>query len=160
MPCYQLTLLARPDTTAEKLALLFRAIARVVYREHGQFRYLENFGVRPLAFPVRKGGQKFEEVRWVHAYFDISPAALSAVAAAIGTEKGVLQYKYLRSTDTLSTFKPGGRKERLKRFSTAMRYNAELFDPETLTLHAPGSWSPPEAGVASNPSPAAAQQLR
>ena len=137
-----MVLLARPDVTAEKLTALFRTVARVVYREHGQFRYLENFGVRPLAFPIRKGGQKFEEARWVHAYFDIAPPALAAVTAAIGTEKGVLQYKHLRSTDYLAEFKPSGGRDKLKRFSTAMRFNAELFDPKTLTTHAPGTWSP------------------
>lgn len=148
MPCYQLILLARPDTTPERLAMLFRNLARVVYREHGQFRFVENFGVRPLAFPIRKGGQKFEEARWVHAYFDIAPAALPNVTAATGAEKGVLQCRYLRGTDYLSVFRPVGKKEKLKRFSTAMRYNSQLFDPETLTTHAPGTWTPPQVFAA------------
>jgi len=145
MPCYQLVLLARPDITAEKLAVLFRGVARVVYREHGQLRNIDNFGVRPLCFAIRKGGQKFEEARWVHAFFDVAPQALASIAAAIQTEKGVLQYKYLRATGFLAEFKPSGGKEKLKRFSTAMRYNSALFDPQALVMHAPGTWSPPPA---------------
>lgn len=133
MPCYQLIVLARPDATPEKLANLFRAVARVVYREHGQFRTITNFGVRPLAYPVRKGGQKYEEARWVHAYFDVAPQVLASVGSAIQTEKAVLQYKHLRNTGELGVFRPGGRVEKLKRFSTAMRFNSDIWDPETLT---------------------------
>lgn len=132
MPCYQLVLLARPDTTPDKLASLFRSIARVVFREHGQFRTLTNHGVRPLAFPIRKGGQKFEEVRWVQALYDVAPPALASVGSAIQSEKGVLQFKHLKYTEYLGKFRPSGRKEKLKPFSTAMRFNADLFDPETL----------------------------
>jgi ribosomal protein S6 len=135
MPCYQLLLLARPDITPEKLSELFRLVARVVYREHGQFRTIENFGVRPLAFPIRKSGQKFEEVRWIHAFFDVAPSALGNVNAAISSEKGVLQAKVLRSNDALSKFSPATRREKLAKFSTAMKYNATMFDPETLETH-------------------------
>lgn len=135
MPCYQLILLARPDTSADKLAALFRSIARVVYREHGQFRTISHLGVRPLAYPVRKAGQKFEEARWVQAYYDVAPPSLAAVASAIQSEKGVLQYKHLRMhapSMELAAFRPSGRKEKLKPFSTAMKFNEDILDVETL----------------------------
>lgn len=138
MPCYQLVLLARPDITPDRLTTLFRSIARVVYREQGQFRTLENLGVRPLAFPIRKGGQKFEEVRWVQALYDCAPPALASVGSAIQGEKSVLQYKHLVHDSPLAKFDPSGRTERLKRFSTAMRFNSALFDPETLHVRQPG----------------------
>jgi ribosomal protein S6 len=95
-------------------------------------RYIENYGVRPLAYPVRKGGQKFEEVRWVHAFYDVSPTVLASVASAIQSEKSVLQYKHLRHEDELAAFKQSGKTEKLKRFSSAMRFNTELFDPNSL----------------------------
>jgi ribosomal protein S6 len=142
MPCYQLILLARPDITPERLAVLFRSIARVVYREQGQFRTVENFGVRPLCYPIRKTGQKFEEVRWVHAHYDCAPAALPAVGSAIQAEKGVLQYKHLRAQGPLAKLNMSGRTEKLKRFSSAMRYNSPLFDPETLAVTQPGAPPP------------------
>jgi ribosomal protein S6 len=88
MPAYQLVLLARPDITPEKLSMVFRGIARVVYREHGQFRSIQNFGVRPLSYPIRKLGQRFDEARWIHASFDAAPPVLTAVGAAVQTEKG------------------------------------------------------------------------
>jgi ribosomal protein S6 len=137
MPCYQLIVFARPDLTPEKLAQLFRSVARVVYREHGQFRYVDNFGVRPLAYPLRKGGQAYEEVRWVQAQYDCAPSVLASVAAAIQAEKGVLQYKHLRAAGPLATFRARGPAEKLKRFSTAMRFNQDVFDPATLTVRAP-----------------------
>lgn len=136
MPCYQLVVFAKPDMAPEKLAALFRNVARVVFREAGQFRRLENLGVRPLAYPVRKGGAKFEEVRWVTATFDIAPGALPMVGAAIQADKDVLQYKHLRSDDWLAAFSARRKGEKLKRFSGAMRWGADLFDPDTLTLKA------------------------
>jgi ribosomal protein S6 len=139
MPCYQLVLLARPDITPDQLSTLFRSIARVIYRENGQFRTLQNLGVRPLAYPVRKGGQKFEEVRWVQALYDCAPPALASVGSAIQSEKGVLQYQHLRHTGPLAAFSPAfGSPQKLKRFSTAMRFNSALFDPDTLRVKQPG----------------------
>ena len=142
MPCYQLVLLARPDITPERLSVLFRAIARVVYREQGQFRNVENFGVRPLSFPIRVLGQKFDEARWVHATYDCAPSGLAAVTSTIQTEKGVLQYKFLRAGGPLARFDASGRTEKLKRFSTAMRFNSALFDPATLKVAQPGAPAP------------------
>ena len=142
MPCYQLVLLARPDLTPERLAALFRSIARVVYREQGQFRTIDNFGVRPLCYPVRKAGQKFDEVRWVHAAYDCAPSALAAVGSAIQSEKAVLQYKHLRAEGPLARFNASGKTEKLKRFSTAMRFNSALFDPATLLVTPPGAAAP------------------
>ena len=164
MPCYSLVVLARPDLGGEKLAALFRGVARVVYREHGQFRWVRNAGVRPLAFPVRAAGARYDEARWVEARFDVAPPALAAVAAAVGTENGVLQFRTLRADGPLARFSPAAGRQRLKRFSAAMRYNAELFDPTTLTTHAPGTWEPAGAASAAAPpmsAPAApAEQLR
>jgi ribosomal protein S6 len=136
MPCYNLVVFAKPEISPEKLAVLFRAVARVVYREQGQFRTLENLGVRPLAYPVRKSGLKYEEVRWVQATFDVAPQALAAVGSAVQADKDVLQYRHVLSTEPLAAFvaKPPG--EKLKKFSGAMRWSAELFDPDTLTLKA------------------------
>ena len=131
MPCYKLVLLAKPDTTPETLATLFRAVATVVFRESGQFRSVQNFGVRPLAYPVRRFGQKYEEARWVHALFDVAPTSLAAVGAAIQSEKAVLQYRALLDKGPLAAFSPSTRVERKKRFSDAMRLNGALFDPDT-----------------------------
>lgn len=155
MPSYQLVLLARPDITPDRLATLFRSVARVVFREQGQFRTVTNMGVRPLAFPVRKNGAKFEEARWVQAEYDCTPPALTSVGAAIQSEKGVLQYTHLRAVGPLAAFDGSGRGEKLKRFSTAMRFNAALFDPETLRTREPGS------GVAApTPAPGAGSLAR
>jgi ribosomal protein S6 len=136
MPCYQLIMLAKPETTPDKLAALFRQVARVVYREQGQFRYIENFGVRPLAYPVRKGGAKYEEARWVQALYDCAPPVLPSVGAMVAADKDVLQYKHLRYDDYTGQFKAKMRREKLKKFSAAMRWNTEVFDPESLTLKA------------------------
>ena len=133
MPLYQLVVLARPDITPEKLASCFRGVARVVYREHGQFRTVKNYGVRPLAFPIRKLGQRFDEARWVHAMFDAAPPVLAAVGAAVQAEKGVLQYKHLRLQGGTACFDGSVKGPKTKRFTAAMRYDQAKFDPAALT---------------------------
>jgi ribosomal protein S6 len=134
MPCYQLVVLAKPEIPPERLAELFRSLARLVYREQGQFRHLENFGVRPLAFPIRSAGAKFEEVRWVQAVYDCAPPSLPAIASLLSSDKDILQFKHLRHRDILGEFRATARGERRKRFAGAVRFQRELFDPETLEL--------------------------
>lgn len=133
MPAYQLIVLCRPDVTPDKLASCFRGVARVVYREHGQFRAIKNYGVRPLAFPIRKLGQRFDEARWVHATFDAAPPVLAAVGAAVQSEKAVLQYKHLRLSGGTYHFDGSAKGPKTKRFTAAMRYDAAKFDPAALT---------------------------
>ena len=135
MPTYQLVVLAQPSASSEKLAALFRGVARLVFREQGQFRTVENFGVRPLAYPIRKAGSRFEEVRWVQAMFDCAPPALPTIGALLGGDRDVLQFKTLRAgPELLGEFRAKRVPERLKRFAASRRWERELFDPETLEL--------------------------
>lgn len=130
MPCYQLVVFVRPDASPERLTELFRSVARVVYREQGQFRYLENFGVRPLAWPIRKAGSKFDEVRWVQCLYDVSPQVLSTIESAVKGDKDVLQLRHLRYGGYLGEFKARTSSERREKMSAAMKLNTLIFDPK------------------------------
>lgn len=132
MPSYQLILFAKPETSPEKLASLFQNIARVVYRETGVFRTVQNYGVRPLAYPIKKTGNKYEEVRWIEAVYDCSPPVLPIVGAVIQADKDVLQYKHLVNTDPLGRFTGTAKKEKLKKLPGGI--TSEVFDVETLQL--------------------------
>ena len=135
MPTYQLVVLAQPSSTPERLSALFRGVARLVYREQGQFRYVDNFGVRPLAYPIRKAGARFEEVRWVQALFDCAPPALPTIGALLSGDRDVLQFKALRAgPELLGKFSARKVPERIKRFPQSRRFERELFDPETGDL--------------------------
>ena len=133
MPPYQLIVFLRPAVTPLQLSSLFRNVARIVFREQGQFRRVENLGVRPLATPIRRDGERFDEVRWVSATLDVAPSALPAVYAAVKEERDTLQHHTLLSQDPLAAFS-NKRPERLKRFPAAMRWNSVAFDPDTLSL--------------------------
>ena len=97
MPCYRVLCLARPDTEPKKLADIFRGIAKVVYREKGQFRTLENLGVRPLHWPLRTLGHKFVAARWVQFSCDVNPAGLAQVRGLIHQEEAILMATPLRA---------------------------------------------------------------
>jgi len=138
MPTYQLIVLSLPSCSAEKLSTIFKSVARLVYREQGQFRYIDNFGVRPLAYPIRKAGARFEEVRWVQALFDCAPPALPTIGALLDGDRDVLQFKTLRAgPELLGELRNKRVPERLKRFSSAKRYEKELFDPSTPSVFGP-----------------------
>jgi ribosomal protein S6 len=138
MPPYELIVFLRPSVTPLQLSTLFRSVARIVFREQGQFRRVENLGVRPIAHPIRRDGERFDEVRWVTAALDVAPAALPAVYAALKEERDTLQHHTLVSKDPLAAFS-NRRPERLKRFPAAMRYNPVGFDPDSLSLRVKSS---------------------
>lgn len=133
MAPYQLIVFLRPAVTPQQLATLFRSVARIVFREQGQFRRVENLGVRPLATPIRRDGERFDEVRWVSATLDVAPSALPAVYAAVKEERDTLQHHTLVSKEPLAAFS-NKRPEKLKRFPAAMRWSSVAFDADTLSL--------------------------
>lgn len=79
MPCYKLLCLARPEVPPAALVTTFRNLARVVFQEKGQVRTVENLGVRPLSWPYRDHGTKYNEARWVEFTCDVSPIGLRQV---------------------------------------------------------------------------------
>jgi ribosomal protein S6 len=141
MPPYELIVFLRPSVSPQQLSALFRSVARIVFREQGQFRRVENLGVRPIAHPIRRDGERFDEVRWVTATLDVAPAALPAVFAAVKEERDTLQHHTLVSKEPLAGFS-NRRAERLKRFPAAMRHSAVGFDPDTLSLRVKGPAGP------------------
>ena len=79
MPLYRAIVLLKPDTSPRVLTGMFRSVARLVYRERGNFRSVENMGVRPLATPIARGGVRFEDARMVTCGFDANPAGRKEV---------------------------------------------------------------------------------
>ncbi len=102
----------------------------MVYREQGQFRYLENFGVRPLAWPIRKAGSKYEEVRWVQCLYDVNPQVLSIIEGTIKGDRDVLQLRHLRYGGYLGEFKARTSTEKREKMSAAMKLSTLIFDPK------------------------------
>jgi ribosomal protein S6 len=101
MVCYRVLCLAKPATAPKKLAKIFQVAARVVYREKGQFRTVENLGVRPLQWPIQNHGQKFEDARWVQFWCDVSPAGLQQLRNTLTREEDLLGITPLRALATL-----------------------------------------------------------
>lgn len=110
MPCYRILCLARSDVPPTKLADIFKSFAKVVYREKGQFRTVENLGIRPLHWPIRIAGQKFDDARWVQFWCDVSPTGLTALRGIIRQEERILMATPLRARaemgEELGDFRP------------------------------------------------------
>ena len=62
MPCYRLFCLAKPGLPKDQQAAVIRTAATAVLGGGGVLMDLHSFGEKPLAYPVRPAGQRFDEV--------------------------------------------------------------------------------------------------
>ncbi|KAA0153395.1 hypothetical protein FNF27_02837 [Cafeteria roenbergensis] len=134
MPLYRLVTYAKPDTTSEKLADVFRGVARMVYRERGQFRRINNMGIRPLAYPFRRPREKYEAARFVECTYDLAPRAIPEVERLLRAEDSVLRFVHMKDEGELAAFRRGVAKEIAPKVPTpAQRVNGE-FNPATMSV--------------------------
>jgi ribosomal protein S6 len=108
---------------------MFRKVAKIVFRERGQFRTVENLGVRPISYPYRLQGKRYDDARWVTALYDVNPEALRVVSRALRDDPDVMNLYHVRADDKLAQFKPDSSKSK-PRFSTAVEANDPIFNPE------------------------------
>eukprot|EP01138_Halocafeteria_seosinensis_P011086 gb/GECG01011323.1/.p1 GENE.gb/GECG01011323.1/~~gb/GECG01011323.1/.p1 ORF type:complete len:145 (+),score=11.76 gb/GECG01011323.1/:1-435(+) len=132
MPCYRLLCWARPESSPKELAETFRNLARLVYREQGQFRTIDNLGVRPLGWTLRKPYERFNEARLVECKYDIAPDGKDELENYLKSSTPVLRYFHFKDTSKLGEFKRGAPKKGGKKHLTAeMLRTGHLFNPET-----------------------------
>jgi len=134
MPLYRLIAYAKPDTSAEKLSDMFRGVARMVYRERGQFRRINNLGVRPLAYPHRRPREKYEAARFVECSYDLAPRAIPEVERLLRSEDAVLRFVHLKSEGSLAEFRRGEVKPRANKPVTPAQRTRGEFDPATMSV--------------------------
>jgi len=110
---------------------MFRGLARLVYRERGNFRTIENMGVRPLGTPVTRDSVRFEDARFVTCSFDANPTGRAEIERLLNMSSDVLSWEISRpdAEKDLARFKVH-RREKLKPFTAAMKLEEEPFDPE------------------------------
>lgn len=131
MPCYRLLAYAKPDTTPKDLARVFQNVARVVFRERGQLRTVENLGVRPVSTPFRVGGERIDDARMVMAFYDVSPLGLQVIASTLQQERAVMNFFHTSLDDGLGKFN-GGKKKNKKPITDAFASDRTLFNAEAF----------------------------
>lgn len=65
MPVYELFCLARPKLARKQLASLIKTACTSVFTNNGVLTEVLSYDLRDLAYPIRKAGSKYEEVRAV-----------------------------------------------------------------------------------------------
>ena len=63
MPLYELFALAKPALAQPQLAEIIKAASQAVFAQGGVLTDIKSFGQRPLAYDIRKPGEKYSEVR-------------------------------------------------------------------------------------------------
>lgn len=62
MPLYELFCMARPALARTDAAQLMRNVAAAVLKKDGILTDIKSFGDHPLAYTIRRPGQRYEEV--------------------------------------------------------------------------------------------------
>lgn len=73
MPLYELFCMARPALARPDAAQLMRNVAAAVLNKDGILTDIKSFGDHPLAYTIRRPGQRYEEVRCMLSH-DIMPS--------------------------------------------------------------------------------------
>lgn len=63
MPVYELFCLARPQIPRDKLAAVIKTACTSVFSSNGVLTDILSYDLRELAYPIRKAGSKYDEVR-------------------------------------------------------------------------------------------------
>ena len=63
MPVYELFCLARPGLAKQSLTSVIEKAGKAVFGNSGVLTDIRSYGDRELAYPIRKAGSKFSEVR-------------------------------------------------------------------------------------------------
>eukprot|EP00388_Colpodella_angusta_P032136 GDKK01025588.1.p1 GENE.GDKK01025588.1~~GDKK01025588.1.p1 ORF type:complete len:131 (+),score=23.62 GDKK01025588.1:77-469(+) len=97
MPLYQQILMMLPKAPKDKMVKILQQQAKIVLESGGNYRGVENHGIRPLPertrrqFAVVNGPRHFWEARYVTTTFDASPAALVEIGRLFRNEENVLR---------------------------------------------------------------------
>ncbi len=63
MPVYELLCLARPALAKDEVGRMIRRVGAVLYERGGVIMDIRSYGDQPLAYKVRGGREKYEQVR-------------------------------------------------------------------------------------------------
>ena len=82
MPLYELFCMARPALARPDAALLMRNVAAAVLNKDGILTDIKSFGDHPLAYTIRRPGQRYEEVRFMLLLDSLSSIGVAALRVA------------------------------------------------------------------------------
>lgn len=93
MPTYDVACIARKRGSNKKMNRLVGRIAKDLHKRGGVVRKVEHYGMRPLAYPVRRKGQKHETGRFFRVFVQASPQALRETLQTIRVDEDVIRFK-------------------------------------------------------------------
>ncbi len=92
MPFYEHTLIARPDLTSQQAQTLGETIAQQIAEQGGKITKTEYWGLRNLAFRVKKN----RKGHYLHFNLDAPPAAVTELERTERINEDVLRYLTVR----------------------------------------------------------------
>jgi small subunit ribosomal protein S6 len=92
MPFYEHTLIARPDLTSQQAQTLGETIAQQIAEQGGKVTKTEYWGLRNLAFRVKKN----RKGHYLHFNLDAPPAAVTELERTERINEDVLRYLTVR----------------------------------------------------------------
>jgi len=98
MPSYEILCIATARATTEHLCNLVRKVHQTLSRRGGVIRRIENYGNRPLAYPIKAHAHKHHIGRYFNFVIHASPQSLREVQHRLHTDEGVIRFLATKSS--------------------------------------------------------------
>eukprot|EP00887_Chlorella_sp_A99_P007142 scaffold2.g7142.t1 len=96
MPLYELFCLARPSLAKQALADIIKTASRSILANGGVLTDVKSFGQSPLAYDIRRPGEKYSEANMWQLTFASPTAALGDLDHLLRVDERVLRWVVLR----------------------------------------------------------------
>jgi len=98
MPVYDVATISRRQTSNKKMNKLTARLAKDLKKRGGVIRKVHHYGHRPLAYPIRRKGQKHDVGRYTRYFIQASPHGLKEFLTTLRLDEDVIRYKPFKMT--------------------------------------------------------------
>jgi small subunit ribosomal protein S6 len=93
MPTYDVACISRKKASNKKMKRIVGRVAADLNKRGGVVRKIEHYGMRPLAYPIRRKGQKHETGRYFRMFVQASPQALKETLQTLRVDEDIIRFK-------------------------------------------------------------------
>lgn len=97
MQRYELVVVLNPMLTQEDTRSSWERIKGMVIDRGGSFLHEDRWGIRRLAYPIRKGGQNFTEGTYLVGHFQSEPSKMAELETGLRLAEDVLRFLVVKA---------------------------------------------------------------
>jgi small subunit ribosomal protein S6 len=89
---YELTCLVDPDLSEEDLKNTSQSIQEVVTKKGGKINEIEQWGIKDLAYTIKKAGKQYQQAHYLHIIFSAEADQATAIKEIMNSTEPVIRY--------------------------------------------------------------------